>query len=132
VAQKARATDVSKFPKTFSISKDRKSITCKCCKLTSYDLNDVTMRYCGHCLVYHDDIFPPARAFWIANSGQYERTCVHCGCTDSNACLGGCSWVEIHKATPTGVCSTCAAPRASMTPSRLQGRNGPKKLKGKK
>lgn len=37
-----------------------------------------------------------------------ERTCVVCGCTDSRACAGGCSWVETHPATPTGVCSTCA------------------------
>jgi hypothetical protein len=37
-----------------------------------------------------------------------ERTCVHCGCTDSHACPGGCSWVVLHKHTPTGVCSNCA------------------------
>lgn len=37
-----------------------------------------------------------------------ERTCVYCGCTDGNACPGGCAWLEKHKATPTGVCSSCA------------------------
>ena len=36
-----------------------------------------------------------------------DRTCVHCGCTDSHACAGGCSWVILHKATHTGVCSAC-------------------------
>lgn len=36
-----------------------------------------------------------------------ERTCVHCGCTDSKACLGGCSWSAKHRATLTGVCSRC-------------------------
>jgi hypothetical protein len=36
-----------------------------------------------------------------------ERTCVWCGCTDSHACKGGCSWVLVHKATPTGICSKC-------------------------
>ncbi len=36
-----------------------------------------------------------------------ERTCVICGCTDSKACAGGCSWVVIHPATATGVCSNC-------------------------
>lgn len=36
-----------------------------------------------------------------------ERMCVHCGCTDSRACPGGCHWVVEHAATPTGVCSRC-------------------------
>jgi len=34
-----------------------------------------------------------------------ERTCAVCGCTDSRACAGGCTW------TPTGmdadICSRC-------------------------
>ena len=38
-----------------------------------------------------------------------ERTCVYCGCTDSRACLGGCTWVELHAHTSTGVCSNCTA-----------------------
>jgi len=37
----------------------------------------------------------------------FERTCVHCGCTDSKGCRGGCSWMIRHKKTPTGVCSQC-------------------------
>lgn len=37
-----------------------------------------------------------------------ERTCIHCGCTDSRACAGGCKWIVKHKATPTGVCTSCA------------------------
>jgi hypothetical protein len=45
---------------------------------------------------------------YFRQAGQ-ERTCVYCGCTDSNACQGGCSWVETHKHTPTGVCSMCTA-----------------------
>lgn len=36
-----------------------------------------------------------------------ERVCVNCGCTDSRACAGGCAWAEVHKATPTGVCTRC-------------------------
>lgn len=36
-----------------------------------------------------------------------ERTCVHCGCTDSRACDGGCEWSIEHRSTPTGVCSYC-------------------------
>ncbi len=33
-----------------------------------------------------------------------ELVCVVCGCTDSKACEGGCSWVE----TKPPTCSTCA------------------------
>lgn len=44
----------------------------------------------------------------FAGIGEAARTCVHCGCTDSRACAGGCSWVAIHASTPTGVCSSCA------------------------
>lgn len=36
-----------------------------------------------------------------------ERMCIECGCTDFKACPGGCSWVVLHKATPTGICSNC-------------------------
>ncbi|MCU0770858.1 MAG: hypothetical protein MUE94_03680 [Verrucomicrobia bacterium] len=38
---------------------------------------------------------------------KHERRCVYCGCTDSKACVGGCSWVQIHEHTHTGVCSQC-------------------------
>ena len=31
-----------------------------------------------------------------------ERTCRICGCTEDNACEGGCSWVEVD------LCSACA------------------------
>lgn len=33
-----------------------------------------------------------------------EQKCIHCGCTEENACPGGCSWVS--KDPP--VCSRCA------------------------
>jgi hypothetical protein len=36
-----------------------------------------------------------------------ERICVVCGCTDSQACPGGCSWAIKHKDANTGVCSRC-------------------------
>lgn len=38
-----------------------------------------------------------------------ERTCLICGCTDSKACEGGCSWLrfeEIIHGTPD-ICSKC-------------------------
>jgi hypothetical protein len=59
----------AKIIETFIISEDGKSITCKRCKRTSYNLNDVQNHYCGHCHVFHDDIWPPAREWWINNPG---------------------------------------------------------------
>lgn len=41
---------------TFTISKDKCSITCLKCGRTSHNLNDVKHRYCGHCHVFHEDI----------------------------------------------------------------------------
>lgn len=37
-----------------------------------------------------------------------DRTCRGCGCTDSRACPGGCAWLLLDIAAPTGVCTTCA------------------------
>jgi hypothetical protein len=36
------------------------------------------------------------------------RICRGCGCTDARACPGGCAWVLLDIATPTGICSRCA------------------------
>jgi hypothetical protein len=35
-------------------------------------------------------------------------TCIECGCTESQACPGGCSWVDLNRETNQGICSTCA------------------------
>lgn len=35
-----------------------------------------------------------------------DRTCIMCGCTDSHACPGGCSWTE-RGPDGTGLCSRC-------------------------
>lgn len=52
---------------------------------------------------------------------------MHCGCTDSRACEGGCRWIQQHAATPTGVCSQCAAKQcqAVVIGKIFVGRNGP-------
>ncbi len=55
------------YPDTFKISEDGKSITCLRCKRTSYHPRDVEHHYCGFCHVFHDDIYPPAREWWIKN-----------------------------------------------------------------
>lgn len=36
-----------------------------------------------------------------------EATCERCGCTDSNPCPGGCTWVWVDYKTGQGVCSSC-------------------------
>lgn len=50
---------------TFTISPDGKSITCLMCKTTSHHPEDVENHYCGRCHVFHDDIWPPARRWWL-------------------------------------------------------------------
>lgn len=52
---------------TFHISMDGKSITCLRCKVTSHNPEDVAQHYCGRCHVHHDDIWPPARLWWVEN-----------------------------------------------------------------
>mgnify|MGYP001576987882 CR=1 FL=1 len=34
-----------------------------------------------------------------------ECVCVLCGCTDSRACHGGCSWVKVDRDNGCGLCS---------------------------
>lgn len=40
-------------PASYVIADDGKSITCVRCGSTSYNLNDVKERYCGHCKRFH-------------------------------------------------------------------------------
>lgn len=64
---------------TFTISADGKSITCKRCGRTSHNLNDVEWRYCGFCHVFHEDIWPPARRWWIEHPPE-DMVVVVCDC----------------------------------------------------
>ena len=41
------------------------------------------------------------------NTRKTEATCLRCGCTDSQACPGGCHWITIDRQTQTGLCSKC-------------------------
>jgi hypothetical protein len=56
---------------------------------------------------------PCAAAQWLKMQRHQEkiatgeRICVYCGCTESKACAGGCSWLEMHPGTLTGICSRC-------------------------
>jgi len=35
-------------------------------------------------------------------------SCIGCGCTDAQACQGGCWWLAVDRARGRGVCSNCA------------------------
>lgn len=50
---------------TYEVAADGKSITCLRCKKTSHNENDVKHHFCGHCHVFHDDLWPPARRAWL-------------------------------------------------------------------
>ena len=41
----------------------------------------------------------------VLQDGERECCCIVCGCTDSDACDGGCSWIEVDRAAGTGLCS---------------------------
>ena len=34
--------------------------------------------------------------------------CIGCGCSDLNACSGGCSWLRLDRSAKLGVCNECA------------------------
>jgi hypothetical protein len=42
--------------RSYTIADDGKSITCHRCGKTSYHIEDVRHRYCGHCHIFHDDM----------------------------------------------------------------------------
>lgn len=37
-----------------------------------------------------------------------ELACICCGCTESRACPGGCSWAAVDEDAGVGLCSACA------------------------
>ncbi len=45
-----------------------------------------------------------------------DATCVVCGCTDSRACPGGCSWVKVDRERRLGICSNCTEDHHSLNP----------------
>lgn len=36
-----------------------------------------------------------------------DAICIVCGCTDSQACAGGCEWIWVNRETGEGLCSSC-------------------------
>ena len=51
----------------YELGEDGKSIKCLRCGMTSHHPTDVEQRYCANCHVFLDDIWPPARAWWLLN-----------------------------------------------------------------
>ena len=37
-----------------------------------------------------------------------EATCIRCGCTASDPCPGGCSWIWVDYEKGEGVCTSCS------------------------
>jgi hypothetical protein len=35
------------------------------------------------------------------------RVCIGCGCSENDACRGGCHWVHEAEIAPLGICSSC-------------------------
>lgn len=62
-------TTMDKQPEviTYILSVDSKGcfFFCNRCQMRSYNRNDIDNHYCGHCKVFHDDIWPPARKAWL-------------------------------------------------------------------
>jgi len=56
--------------------------------------------------------------------------CIGCGCTDLQACEGGCHWLLIDRRCGRGICSSCPGEirrflRASAKPRARRGRSIP-------
>lgn len=43
------------------------------------------------------------------SKNKQVATCVGCGCTYTNACKGGCTWIKIDTVEKVGVCSKCVS-----------------------
>jgi ParB family chromosome partitioning protein len=63
-----------------------------------------------------------------------EPTCIHCGCTEANACPtidGGCAWVKLEEGTNRGLCSACEEAGRSFVESTGKEAKAMAKKKGK-
>lgn len=66
---------------TFTLGQDGKvaTITCKRCNRTSYNGNDVRFHYCSYCDFFHDDLWPPARHWWMEHP-ERDLAILKCDC----------------------------------------------------
>jgi hypothetical protein len=64
-------------------------------------------------------IQPDGSAFYLYR----EPTCIHCGCIESNACPGACSWSVLETQTNRGLCSACGQKKKTFVPiAKLDGK----------
>lgn len=93
---------------TFTLGQDGKSVTITCnrCNRTSYSKNDVEYHFCGYCGVSHDDLFPPARRWWVEHP-ERDLAIVRCDC----GWFIGIHWNNLDVAAIGGVmqCPKCKA-----------------------
>lgn len=62
--------------KTYVLSEDGKAITCLGCNRTSYNHHDISRLYCGHCQLFHEDLWPPAREWFITQGRKRAEEAV--------------------------------------------------------
>jgi Zn finger protein HypA/HybF involved in hydrogenase expression len=55
-AERRLITETRQHIREYELAKERPSITCPRCSLTSYHPKDISERYCGRCHAWHDDI----------------------------------------------------------------------------
>lgn len=72
----------------------------------SDQINNLQKAFALACRVLGDELYCGRWELWqrhILERVEDEQVCRVCGCTQDNACAGGCCWVE------EDLCSRCAA-----------------------
>lgn len=63
-------------PETFRIEhdkvSDRRYIQCRRCQTISFNPHDIEHHFCHRCGVFHDDLWPPARVWWMEHPDANE------------------------------------------------------------
>jgi ribosomal protein L37E len=91
---------------SYRIADDGRSITCRRCGKTSYNMSDVAHRYCGHCKVFHDDEWSTVEIAGVpvtvvSDDEAHLADFVVCIRADSSAATD-------FDDNETGVCSRCS------------------------
>lgn len=70
---------------TFELLDGGTAFKCLRCHSVSRNPNDVENHYCGHCHVFHDNIWPPARKWWVEHPDPPRHDL-----RDGQPCSPGC------------------------------------------
>ena len=60
----------------------------------------------------------PAHSRPLAGGAAGVATCKGCGCTDLQACPGGCWWIAVSYALGEGISSSCVGKGRARAPRR--------------